>query len=54
MHAGEVKRLVGTSTEAIIASLISISCMEAREGLELYMEMGRKLFKRRMVEGVGA
>ena len=45
--------IVGTSTGAIIASLIGINCMGAREGLELYMQMGRTIFNRSLVEGVG-
>ena len=45
--------IVGTSIGAIIASLMGISCIGAREGLELYMEMGRKIFKRYLVEWGG-
>jgi len=45
--------MVGTSTGALIASLLGISCMEAKEALELYMEMGRKVFGRSLVGGVG-
>ena len=45
---------VGTSTGALIASMMGISCMGVREGLEVYREMGRKIFKRSVVEGVGA
>ena len=44
---------VGTSTGAVVASMMGISCMGAREGLEVYRELGRKLFKRSVVEGVG-
>ena len=47
--------IVGTSIGAIIARLMGISCIWAREGLELYMEMGMKIFNRYLVEwGVGA
>ena len=46
--------IVGTSTGAVIASMMGISCMGTREGLEVYREMGRKIFKRSVVEGVGA
>ena len=42
--------IVETSIGAFIASLMGISCIGAREGLELYMEMGRKIFKRYLVE----
>ena len=45
--------IVGTSTGAVIASLVGISCMEAKEGLDLYMEMGGKIFERSLVGGVG-
>ena len=45
--------VVETSTGAVIASMMGISCMGAREGLEVYREMGRKIFKRSVVEGVG-
>ena len=41
--------IVGTSTGAVIASMMGISCMGAREGLELYMEIGRKIFKGKML-----
>ena len=46
--------VVETSTGAVIASMMGISCMGVREGLEVYREMGRKIFKRSVVEGVGA
>ena len=45
--------IVGTWTGAVIASMMGITCMGAREGLEVYREMGRKIFKRIVVEGVG-
>ena len=44
--------IVGTSIGAITASLMGISCIGAREGL--YMEIGRKIFKRYLVEWGGA
>ena len=43
--------VVETSTGAVIASMMGISCMGVREGLEVYREMGRKKFKRSVVEG---
>ena len=45
--------IVGTSTGALIASIVGISCVEAKEGLEQYMKMGRKVFGRSLVGGVG-
>ena len=44
--------IVGTSTGAVIASMMGIRCMGAREGLEVHREMGRKIFKRSVGEGM--
>ena len=46
--------VVGTSTGALIASMMGISCMGVMEGLEVYREMGWNIFKRSVVEGEGA
>ena len=44
--------VVETSTGAVIASMMGIRCMGAREGLEVHREMGRKIFKRSVGEGM--
>lgn len=57
MTGAKTYQIVGTSTGAVKANMMGISSIGAREGLEVYMEIEGKIFKRSVVlvqqHGVG-